>query len=534
MSAEVPSDVPLGPVKAWIEPDRWTLVRAEPVRAGVLMALSMVSSALGFWLHPAFFVVTALSLVRHASAEASLRELFRDGMLHPAKVVARGMVATLVRLDQDGRHQDAVVISRMPRRWTRQLPPWGGERAAMVIAGNPPKLRPLSPDYAVRDLLRAQRAIERIPDVQWRALSDALSQLQSYGEGVYPVELGATPWYGTVRELEVEGSLPEHVDTRSSHAWCAGLPLIEQPAMVDAERAQVVRRRKRAYRGASAAVFGLAGLVAAALLSGNTLLASSLWWLFFMLLPMALVYCVLCVRRARAYGRDLRLGKLWRFAGAVSAFDSLGSDRDLAQLARRGVFTPEPGVDQDLLVLASSHELLHANGKWAPPGLALHVSEIAAPPPEPARLALPTELRSESAGALDVGRRRFTSAEVGELEQHSARLRKPGPTLWLLTPLGVFGLFVVLEHGFALPVRFASAPFAAGMWLFAMQTFVRRLRFAARLRSDVELGWVVTVDHAAPERGEDDPQLPARGVESLLHARLDWTVNRRPAAWRRY
>jgi hypothetical protein len=194
---------------------------------------------------------------------------------------------------------------------------------------------------------------------------------------------------------------------------------------------------------------------------------------------------------------------------------------------------PEPGVDQDLSLLANSRQLLHANGKWAPSGVTLHVSEIAAPPTEPAKLALPSELRSETTSALDVGRRRFSAAELGELEQHTARLRKPGPALWLLTPIGLFGLFVMIEHGFSLPVRFASAPFAAGMWLISLQTFLRRWRFAARLRSDVDLGWVVTVDHGAEGRGEDDPQLPACGVESLLHARLDWTVNRRPAAWRR-
>jgi hypothetical protein len=529
MSAEIPSG---GPVKAWIEPDRWTLVRAEPLRACVLIAVALGSAVLGFWIHPAFLVLTALSLVRHAAAEASLRELFRDGMLHPAMVVARGLVATLVRLDQDGRQQDAVVISRMPRRWTQQLPPWGGERAAMVIAGNPPKLRPLSPDFAVRDPHRAQRAIERIPETQWSALTRAIAQLPGFGEGVYPVELGTAPWYGTVRQLEVDGSLPPLIDTQAAHVWCAGLPLIEQPTMVDAERAQVARRRSRAWRGALAIALAFAALVVGALgLEGTSSLA--LWWLAFLTLPFALSGAVVCARRALAHGRDLEAGKLWRFAGALSAFDSLGSDRDLAQLARRGVFVPEPGVGQDLSVLADSHQLLHANGKWAPHDLTLHVREIAPPPVEPAKLALPTELRTETAGALDVGRRRFSPPELQELEQHALRLRRPGIALWLLTPLGALGLFLLLEHGLNLPPRFASAPFAAGMWLFALQGYIRRLRFAARLRTDSELGWVVTVDHGEPNAGQDDPQLPANGVESLLNARLDWTVNRRPAAWRR-
>jgi len=530
------ADVPAGPVKAWIEPDRWALVRAFPLKALLLLAAASVSAALGYAFHPAFFVLTALSFFRHAAAEASLRELFRDGMLHPAVVIegARGLIATLVRLDDDGRTQDAVVISRMPRRWTRQVPPWGGARAAMVIAGNPPRLKPLSPDFAVRDLTRARRATERIPDAQWNALHRAMQQLVTVREGVHPVELGQAPWYGSVRELEIDGSLPEHLDASQQHAWCAGLPSVEEPSMVAEERARVTRLRSDARRGAA--------LILAALLLGLSLLAlldlpiavrSPLLLLAFFATPFSIAWVVQGLLRARAYGRDLRTGSMWRFAGVLSTFDSLALDRDLAMLARRGVFAPEPGVEQDIVVLKDSCELLHANGKWAPRGVTLHVSKVAAPPEDAVKLALPSELRSENAVALDVGRRRFTTPELSELERHAHRLRKPGGALVLLTPLGASVLLVWAGHGWALPPHLASAPLVLGMWLFALQTFLRRWRFAARLRTDAELGWVVTVDHG-PDGTSDDPELPARGVESLLHARLDWTVNRRPAAWRRF
>jgi len=529
------ADDPAGPVKAWIEPDRWALMRAFPLKALLLLCAASVSAALGYALHPAFFVLTALSFLRHAAAEASLRELFRDGMLHPATVVegARGLVATLVRLDDDGRTQDAVVISRMPRRWSRRSPPWGGARAAMVIAGNPPRLKPLSPDFAVRDLTRARRATERIPDAQWHALSRALSQLSTMREGVHPVELGQQPWYGSVRELEVQGSLPEHVDAAQQHAWCAGLPSVEEPTMALEERTRVERLRHASLRNA--------GLALGALLGGLGLLAllrvPASWQppLFLFALfatPFTIAWVVHALLRARAFGRDLRLGNMWRFAGALSTFDSLALDRDLAMLARRGVFAPEPGVEQDMVVLKDSCELLHANGKWAPPGVVLHVSQVAAPPEDAVKLSLPSELRSESSVALDVGRRRFTAPELSELELHAQRLRKPGSALFLLTPLGASVLLVWAGHGWAMPPHLASAPLVLGMWLFALQTFWRRLRFAARLRTDAELGWVVTVDHGLT--GSDDPELPARGVESLLHTRLDWTVNRRPAAWRRF
>jgi hypothetical protein len=527
-----------GPVKAWIEPDRFAVWRAFPWQTSLMLLAAAASLSLGYAIHPAFFVLAALSLVRHAAAEASLRELFRDGMLHPARVLqgARGLLATLVRLEQDGRMQDAVVVSRIPRRWTRSQTPWGGDRAAMVIAGNPPRLKPLSLDLAVRDPSRGRRATERIPAAQWRALDHALGQLGSVGEGVHPVELGSEPWYGSVRQIEVEGSLPAHLDSREPHAWCAGLPCVEQPTMVAEERMRVARLRTAA-RVRAAGLFASLGLTlaAATFVLLPDALRSLLASLVLVATPFVLLGIVRALRRSRAYTRDLADGQMWRFAGSLSNFDSLALDRDLALLARRGAFMPEPGVEQDMVVLRHARELLHVNGKWAPRGLTLRVSQVVAPPGESVKLALPAELRTERAGELDLGRRRLSAPEQSELGAHVQQLRKPGVAFLLLTPLALSVLLVWSEHTEDMQVSFASAPFVLALWLLSAQSFWRRLRLASRLRADAELGWVITVDHPSDLLAvtPEDAELPARGIESLLHARLDWTVNRRPASWRR-
>jgi hypothetical protein len=531
-------EVAPGPVKAWIEPDRWALYRAFPRSAALLAIAALASLTLGYAVHPAFFLLTALTVVRHAAAEASLRELFRDGMLHPARVLegARGRLATLVRLEQGGKMQDAVVISRIPRRWTREGPPWGGARAAMVIAGNAPRLRPLSADVAVGDPARGLRATERIPDAQWRALDSALAQLDEVSEGVHPVQLGALPWYGSVRDLEVEGSLPEHLADTEPHAWCAGLPCIEEPAMVEPERARVRALRRRALRRVAlligvfvctllAALFvGLAEFVRA-LLSAVVIFGA----------PFVLIEVVATVRRMRAYSRDLERGKLLRFGGTLSNFDSLALDRDLARLARKKVLSPEPGLEQDLVLLPDASELLYANGKWAPAHLKLAVASVASPPSDAVKLALPAELKTDRTIELELGRRRLSGPELIELERHLQILRKPGLAFLLLTPLALSIVLVWSERASSMPASFASAPFVLALWLLTAQAFWRRLRLSARLRADKELGWVITVDHARSSHpyAFAEPELPARGIESLQHSRLDWTVNRRPASWRR-
>jgi hypothetical protein len=185
------------------------------------------------------------------------------------------------------------------------------------------------------------------------------------------------------------------------------------------------------------------------------------------------------------------------------------------------------------VVLKHSLELLHANGRWAEKPARVHVAQVAAPPEAPIKLMLPAELRPSSAGLLDVARRRLSDPERAELERHAQRMRRPGSALLLLTPLAYGVLFYWSQNDWTLPAHLSSAPLVLGMWVIAAQTAWRRMRFAARLRTDAELGWIVTVDHGHAN-GLDDPELPACGVETLLHARLDWTVNRRPAAWRRH
>ncbi|MFT3927897.1 MAG: hypothetical protein QM778_35545 [Myxococcales bacterium] len=534
-----------GPVKAWIEPDRWAFVRAFPLQAASTGAALLLSFALAVGLHPIFWSLAVFAWFRHAAAEASLRELWREGMLHPARVLsgaASGLIATLVRLEGERGVQDAVVISRIPRRWGKLSPPWGGERAAVVIAGQPPRLKPLSADFAVGDLERARRATERIPEPQWEALSRALGQLPEVSEGVHPVQLGEEPWYGSLREVEAEGSLPVVPDSAQSHVWCAGLPCIEEPEMVVAERTRVQGFRRRAwlrvlsYAACTALLpAGFVVLVAYQELARDRALSFVvLAGLFaFVLTPFALLAMLSWFSRVRAYGRDLRQGRVMRFAGMLSSFDSLGLDPDLAHLTRRGLMVAEPGVEQELVVLPESRELLYANGKWAPLGLVLSAERVAMPPESPLRVALPEDVEAQAAEALAVARRRLTAAEIEELGRHVQALRVPGRVFWVLLGFACLAGYSWRLQDFALPPRPLTIPFMLLAFMFAALLLWRRVRLSNRLQRDAELGWVLTVDHA-PTAPEGDTDLPAQGVETLLHGQLDWTVNRRPAAWRRF
>jgi hypothetical protein len=255
--------------------------------------------------------------------------------------------------------------------------------------------------------------------------------------------------------------------------------------------------------------------------------------LAFVLAPFSLLAMLGWAARVRAYGRDLASGRVLRFAGRLSSFDSLGLDPDLANLARRGLMLAEPGVEQELVLLPESRELLYANRQWAPFGLALSAERVAMPPESPLRLPLPEDVEAQAADVLAVARRRLTAAETEELERHVQSLRVPGRVFWVLLAFALLAAYSWRLQNFALPPRPLTIPFMLLAFVFASLLLWRRLRLSYRLKRDLELGWVLTVDHA-PTAPDGDSELPAQGVETLLHGQLDWTVNRRPAAWRRF
>lgn len=532
-----------GPVKAWIEPDRFAYARAFPLQMGLFVLSVVGSAALAYALHPLFWGVVVFVLIRQASLEASLRELFREGMLHPSLLIpgTGGLLATLVRLSSEQGPQDAVVISRAPRRWGKALPPWGGQRVAMVIAGEPPVLKPLSPDVAGIDERRARSSVDRIPEDQWRALTRALGQVVTMREGLHPVQLGPLPWFESEPSSEpVPDVFPEHMTSDEMSVWCAALPCVEEPAMAPREQERVVHLKRRALLLAlarlAASVVMLGAFAALSLhVAASGAKPDALLSLFGLACLFAAPTFVFAAVRSfvlsRKLARDLARGKVLRFAGPLSNFESLALDPDLALLFRRGLLTADADMHEELVVLPVSGQLLHAGGRWATGSITLSIKRVADPPREPVKLSLPAEFAAERHDATaQLARRRLTAQELSELAAQARQLRRPSAGFWWVFGFVALALGAWHREGFQVPPTSVAVPLALLASCGAVWSSLRRFRLASRVDDDIELGWVLTVD---PAPSAPSAELPAMGVETLLNAQLDWTVNKRPAAWRR-
>jgi hypothetical protein len=238
------------------------------------------------------------------------------------------------------------------------------------------------------------------------------------------------------------------------------------------------------------------------------------------------------VSQARALSRDLACNTVARFGGALSNFESLALDPDLALLFRRGLLTADSSMHEELVVLPESGQLLYAGKQWAPPGIVLGIKRVADPPRDPVKMALPAEFAAERYdGTVQLARRRLTDQECQELTLHARSLRRPGAGFWWVFGFVALALGAWHGEGFRVPPTSLAVPLALMALCMAVWTILRRMRLAARVDDDVELGWVLTVD---PLANQANAELPTLGVETLLHAQLDWSVNKRPAAWRRF
>jgi hypothetical protein len=157
---------------------------------------------------------------------------------------------------------------------------------------------------------------------------------------------------------------------------------------------------------------------------------------------------------------------------------------------------------------------------------------VADPPIAPSKLSLPREYTSEPSDKnVQLARRRMTGSETEELSEHARALRRPGTSFWWVFAFVAVALGAWHSEGFRVPPSSPGVPIALVAASVAVWSTIRRVRLSLRIDRDVALGWVLTVDRSRPE---EDSELPVLGVETLLHAQLDWTINQRPAAWRRF
>lgn len=224
------------------------------------------------------------------------------------------------------------------------------------------------------------------------------------------------------------------------------------------------------------------------------------------------------VARRRRLLADLGQGTVTRCEGRLS---TLRYSTALRRLARRGDIDDHGGV-HGIEVLPRSGFVVSVDGQRPSRTTIAFTTQVASPAPFAFRTSLPDGL---DAPTPDLKRRSLTPAEADELSRHAAALRRPSRLALVVAPLTVAAAtWHVLMGGADRPLATAAC-----MGLYALATLalfheLRRIRAGRKLRADLELRWLVTVE---PAQESQAPKL-----EVLAISQLAWSENATPAGWR--
>jgi hypothetical protein len=332
--------------------------------------------------------------------------------------------------------------------------------------------------------------------------------------------------------------------TEAGTRWCAGLPCVAEERLTELQRTAAERIYGRARNALLGYVIGGTLVLPAALALG-------LWgldvgdrraWVAACVTTFA-VLMPLCIAKALDYGRaalplrrDLEDGFMWVFQGQLAQERYEEEDPEVLALLHDGLFA-RGEVEQRICVLPRSGRLMQVNERSVPPLRRLHVSTTASWPSPVFRYSLPPEVKEVFGPAAgNLKRRRIGDPERAELSRHVARLTRPP---WLF--IGLTALTSIFVSSWIVRDRASPADLfallGAVVWVVSAWRHVRGYALARRLESDLELGWLLSWEASEPPRAAprppDSQPPPFQRAEVLPISQRDWTIDGKPAAWRR-
>jgi hypothetical protein len=219
-----------------------------------------------------------------------------------------------------------------------------------------------------------------------------------------------------------------------------------------------------------------------------------------------------------------------RFEGPLQGWVD-PSDVSLRTLLEMGLLDPENEEPVVLELLSDRDELYSVDGVRVWKEVPIGVTRAARAPAEPIVLDVPADW-AEDGEQPDLWRRRPSQEELDEIAGYA---RVDWRTLLRILPAAVLLPWVMLG-----PLLSAfNVPWQTAVWVVvaaeaALMAVLAYLDSAdrRRLRADAEFGWVLVVPTTVHASEEDEPG-PGPVVEVLPVTERVWTIDGKPAAWRR-
>lgn len=236
---------------------------------------------------------------------------------------------------------------------------------------------------------------------------------------------------------------------------------------------------------------------------------------------------------AAILSRTMRTAAVRQFAGK---FDYRFWNEDtleklLEKLIKKRLIEPDTTDFLEFEVYPLDEYIYRLNQNQLNSFFPVHLTIAAAVPLDAARFGAPAEFQPETEGSF-VERRRLTTEEQNELQSYARqtlrrRLIYSPVILWCFTSVA-----------WSVSTKFLSGNVSSlltGLVLAvtAIVLFLQTRKQVNAFNSDAENGWVLIAEYPLMDKSEPviDNQLAT--VEFLIHAGHEWTMNGKPASWRK-
>lgn len=241
-----------------------------------------------------------------------------------------------------------------------------------------------------------------------------------------------------------------------------------------------------------------------------------------------------CFHYAAVLSRTIRQGFVRQFVGE---FDHRfwTTEQTLNQLLRKLVnkklIDPATTEPLEIEVYPQDEYVYRLNQNCLNGFFLIYLTAAATNPQNPARFRAPTEFQFENEERV-VERRRLTTEEQEELRGYARQTRRRGLIyspilLWIATQVAWF-----LSRKF---LSFDTSRYVTGIALVTVAAvlFFRFSNWANAYKQDAESGWVIIVVYLPEDFSEPGFGDQSVTVEYLINTGNEWTIDGKPASWRK-
>jgi hypothetical protein len=337
--------------------------------------------------------------------------------------------------------------------------------------------------------------------------------------------------------------LRDQLEKKSEGTFCAGLPYVGTRPLKAAET-QTLARRARWLSDVGVVLLALSPILfVSALVFGVILLEKvprfesgpapfSVLCFFGLIAPVAAAFLVGYDARSKAryYGEARAFRCVRCFAGTMSEDPTDHSQR---VLVRAGLIQPDSKEHCQIELFPSNDVVYSVNGVRVRKLIRVDVTTAAARPEDVAEYAVPVDWQSDDL-PFEPQRRRQSADETDEIIYYARRVRR---RMWISPLLFVYLWALVVGDFLYETVKLSSSLCWAIFFAGAIALFGLLLsgpwRHTRQCKTDAGLGWVIIVPpHKHTER-DGTEKTQKETIEVLPVSGAVWTIDGRPAGWRR-